>query len=274
MLKNTLIPLLLVALFTLPAQTGTAQSVISLEDVAKVTLVQGWRTKRGTHMAAIRISLAEGWKTYWRSAGEAGITPRFDWAGSENLQNVRFHWPTPKVFDPDGARSYGYKGEVVIPIELTPKQSGGGEIILHGQMEIGVCLDVCVPMAVTIKGAFAQGGTPDPLITASLKHHPISADSADVRSTTCRIEPIDDGLRIAATINLPKQGGDEIVVFELPDPSIWIAESTTTRKGRQLTATTELVPANAAPFMLSRSDIRMTVFGKNGTVDIQGCSAG
>ncbi|MGR3291306.1 MAG: protein-disulfide reductase DsbD domain-containing protein [Paracoccaceae bacterium] len=259
---------------TLAPTLGRAQSLLSLEDVAKVTILPGWRTPQGTHMAAIQISLADGWKTYWRSAGESGIKPRFDWSGSINLSGVEIHWPIPTVFDPDGSRSYGYKGVVTIPIELTPRQANGGPIQIRGQMEIGVCEDICVPMTVSLRVDLPQSGAPVAAIIASLAQRPTSAVKAGVRSVTCDIQPISDGLRVSATINLPNQGGREIVVFELPDQSIWIDESKSSREGRYLTAITEFVPASGTPFLLSRSDIRMTVFGKNGVVDIQGCTAG
>jgi len=86
MFRQSLLVPLLAAMFAVPANQGTAQSFLSLDDVAKVTVLPGWRTATGNHMAAIRIELAEGWTTYWRSAGESGIPPRFDWSGSGNLK--------------------------------------------------------------------------------------------------------------------------------------------------------------------------------------------
>ena len=35
--------------------------------------------------AGVEIKLKAGWKTYWRYPGDAGVPPRFDWSGSENL---------------------------------------------------------------------------------------------------------------------------------------------------------------------------------------------
>jgi DsbC/DsbD-like thiol-disulfide interchange protein len=274
MFKRTLPALVSAALFALSPVPGISQSLLSLEDIAKVSVLPGWRTPEGTHMAAIRIEMAEGWKTYWRRAGESGITPRFDWSASSNLAKVDIHWPTPKVFDPDTSRSYGYKGVVVIPVELTPVQSASGPIAVRARMDIGVCEEICVPMTVDLRADLQNAGDIDPAITASLDHRPTGASQAGLRSATCTVEPISDGLRISAELNLPKQGGDEVVVFELPDQSIWIDEAQSTRKGRRLTAVTDVVPPNAEPFLLARSDIRMTVFGKNGVVDVQGCTGG
>ncbi len=274
MFKNTLIPLVTGAILALTPSAGIAQNFLSLDDIANVTMLPGWRTETGTHMAAIRIELAPGWKTYWRSAGAGGIAPRLDWSGSENLENVDVHWPIPTVFDPDAARSYGYTGTVVVPIELTPGHAVDGTISVRGQMDIGVCELVCIPMSVILEAELPNSGQRDPAIKASLANRPVAAETAGLRSAKCSVEPISDGLRISAELNLPDQGGDEVVVIELPDQSIWIAETQSVRKGRYLKAVTDLVPANAAPFLLTRSDIRMTVFGSNGTVNIQGCTAG
>src|SRR5690606_19912095 len=46
------------------------------------------RVKVGVH-----VRLAPGWKTYWRSPGEAGLPPNFDWSGSRNLKDVSISWP-------------------------------------------------------------------------------------------------------------------------------------------------------------------------------------
>ena len=48
-------------------------------------------------MAAVEIRLAPGWHTYWRVPGEAGIPPRFDWSGSQNLAAVAYEWPRPEI---------------------------------------------------------------------------------------------------------------------------------------------------------------------------------
>jgi suppressor for copper-sensitivity B len=38
--------------------------------------------------AGLHILLGEGWKTYWRSPGDAGMPPRMDWSGSTNVASV------------------------------------------------------------------------------------------------------------------------------------------------------------------------------------------
>ncbi len=73
---------------------------------------------------------------------------------------------------------------------------------------------------------------------------------------------------------MPQLGRDEIAVFELPDQMIWISEAHSRRTGQTLSATTELVPPSNRPFVLDRSDVRITVLAAGRAVDIWGCSAG
>ena len=137
------------------------------------------------------------------------------------------------MFDPEASRSYGYFGMVVIPIELTPDRSASGPISLRARMDIGVCEDICIPMSVQLQAELPNSGSRDPAITASLAHRPTSGAAAGLRSATCSVELISDGLRISADLDLPQQGGDEIVVLNCP-----INQSGSTRPNQPARAAT------------------------------------
>jgi len=270
MIKKTLLlcGLLFGLLTSADAQTGGAVP----DNVMDLSVLQGYRTHSGTHMAALRIQLKPGWKTYWRAPGDGGIPPQFDWSGSQNIKAVTFHWPSPKVAFVNGLRTIGYMDEVIIPIEFSLR-SKTGPTSLKGRVDLGICKDICVPMSVAFAAALPKNSTkPDPLIRAALKKVPIPAAKAGVKNVMCTIEPISDGLRVTATLTLPAMGGKEVTVIEAPDQSIWVSEATTKRVGNTLTATSEMVPPSNAPFLLERSNIRITVIGSNHAVDILGCT--
>ena len=107
-------------------------------------LLPGWAEPDGARMAGLRIALAPGWKTYWRNPGEAGIPPRFDWTGSQNVAEVAVIWPRPHAFDSYGYQTIGYKGDVTLPLRVTPKDPAR-PVALRLALEYGVCADVCVP---------------------------------------------------------------------------------------------------------------------------------
>lgn len=243
------------------------------EGVAQIDVLPGWTTPQGTRMAAIRLTLAPGWKTYWRAPGDAGIPPAFSWQGSQNIAAAQFHWPVPQVFDQNGMRSIGYADQVVIPVELTPLQPGGA-LHMAGEVDLGVCQDVCVPLRLHFDAALPPDGGRDASIVAALVDRPLTAAEAQVGAVTCTTEPGSGGLWLTTTIAIPSLGGEEVVVFETDDPQVWVSEAATARSGGQLTATAELVHAAGGAITLDRSALRITVLGSERAADITGCVAG
>lgn len=249
-----------------------AASAQSFDDVVEGRLLNGWRMEDGRHMAAIRLTLAPGWKTYWRVPGDAGIPPQFDWSRSVNVARVAVHWPIPSVFDQNGFTSVGYAGEVVMPLEVTPK--GDGEIALGGDVQIGVCQDICIPVWLQVGGALrADASAGSEMIRSVLANQPMTASEAQVGAVSCQVEPISDGMRVTVALSMPPIAGDEAAVLEYSDPEIWVSEAQTERDGNQLVAVADLVPPNAQPFALSREGLRFTVLGEGRAVDIRGCTA-
>ena len=114
-------------------------------EIVEATLLEGWRTEDGSHMTALSLTLAPGWKTYWRAPGDAGIPPYFDWSGSENLGAGRLHWAVPEVYFINGMRSIGYETAVMIPMEIEPK-AATEPIRIASDVTLGVCEEICIPV--------------------------------------------------------------------------------------------------------------------------------
>lgn len=253
-----------------PAQTPGPSEGHSPEDVVQIELLEGWRRADGSHMAGLLVRLAPGWKTYWRAPGEAGIPPHLQLRARNGLLATQIHWPVPEVFDSNGMRSIGYSSDVIFPLELTLAE-GTGAFRLAGRIDLGVCHDICMPVSINLRGTLPAGGRPDPSIAAALANRPLSGSEAGAGRVTCAVTPIRDGLRVVASIPLPRQGREETVVFELPDPAIWISEATVDRHGGTLTATADIVPPDAGPFAMDRSSLRMTVLADDAAVELRGC---
>lgn len=259
------------AVLAVCAGPGLAQGT---GDMVQVELLPGWRAADGSHMAAVRLDLAPGWKTYWRSPGEAGVPPLFNWRGSGNLGAVEVMWPAPKPVPQFGYMTIGYDRDVVVPLKIRPK-ARGRDINLQGQLEIGVCKDICVPVSVNVSqvlpGAVKK---PDPAIVAAMVARPYAASEAGVTDVACRLSPVEGGVQLTAAIRMPKLGVSEYAVIEARDPKIWVAETETTRQGGQLIAQTVLQHVDGRAFAVDRSGLRFTVLSRGKAVDIQGCSAG
>ena len=254
------------------ALLATSAVVDVTDGIARVDVLPGWQTSDGHQMAGLRITLAPGWKTYWRAPGDAGIPPQFSFAGSGNVASASVMWPVPDVFDQNGMRSIGYHDGVVIPLNVTP--DGNGPMRLSGQINIGVCEEICVPVNLEFDALLPAGGGRDPAIVAAMINRPLSAEEAGVRSATCRMVPSDNGISVTVALTLPKSGNAEVVVIETDDPEIWVSEADVTRTGQTLTATSDLVHVTQGAFALDRSALRFTVLGDTQAVDIHGCTAG
>ncbi|TCP62865.1 disulfide bond corrector protein DsbC [Rhodovulum bhavnagarense] len=258
----------LVVLVAQPRLAGAAD-----DQILNAEILPGWQTASGTYMAGLRLDLAPGWKTYWRAPGDAGIPPRFDWSGSDNLADVQVHWPRPKLFSNNDMRTIGYETQVVLPVELTPARPGE-PIALRARIELGVCHDICMPMDLDLAAPLPAAGTgrQQAPIRAALAARPMPGDQAQVGEVLCAVEPISDGIRLTAKIDVPELGDGEAAVFELGDPSIWVSEAQTLRAGQTMVAHADLVPVSGRPFELDRASVRITLLSTEQAIDIRGCA--
>jgi DsbC/DsbD-like thiol-disulfide interchange protein len=271
MLKNLL---KISSVLTLLATPIAAGEYAAQKGLKAIEFLDGWRTESGTHMTAIRISLEDGWKTYWRAPGGNGIPPNFVWAGSKNVASMKIHWPSPKIYIQDGIRTIGYKGDFILPIEIQPTISGQ-PIKLKSRVDYGICSDVCIPVTSRIETYLGTtGASHQNAIKAALNNRPKSGKSSGVRSVSCRVDPSKDGLLITASITFkntaPKM---QHTVIEFASPNIWINQASSKTAGKSISAQAELVSYSNEPFYLDRSKLRLTLIGKSRSIEIMGCPA-
>jgi len=264
--------LVIAALINGPFST-TAVNAGGVEDIVQLNVMDGGQSKDGTYLGAIHLSLADGWKTYWRAPGDAGIPPEFNWRGSRNVGAVSFIWPAPGVFDQNGMQSIGYVDQLVLPVRVTPANPAE-PVQLKGAMDLGVCQDVCIPARLKFNHTLDADATRNPAIVAALAQRPYSSREAGVSQVSCTLQPTADGFQIEAHITMPSAGSPEAAVIEPGNPAIWAAPPETSREGDTLIAKSELINQAGDPFALDRSQVRITVLGSRHAVDIQGCSAG
>lgn len=259
------------AIVTGGASVAMAQGVRP-SDVVTAELRPGWRTAEGVHIAALHLRLAEGWITYWRVPGEGGFAPRIDWSETANIAHVTKHWPLPRVFAFEGYSSIGYAGELVLPIEITPRNRDDA-ITLDALATIGVCLDVCMPVDLRLRGNLGSATTPDPVIQAALARAPLPATQVGLSAVRCAIEPKGGNrMRLRAAMDLPPLGADERMIIELPGSKLRVRQGESTRNGSTLEGIAEISARRDMPLSVERGQIRLTVLSDSGGVEHRGCS--
>ena len=131
---------------------------------AKMRLITATRPDSQRIDAALEVMLEKGWKTYWRSPGESGIPPFFDFSQSSNIVDAKVRFPTPTYFNELGTEIVGYKNRVVFPIQLKVG-SFGKPIVLQLRTVIGICGEVCIPVQAKI--SVKETGTIGPAFDVS-----------------------------------------------------------------------------------------------------------
>lgn len=131
-----------------------------------------------TITAGVEMKLPPGWDTYWRTPGETGLPPVFDWQGSQNLRSAKVLWPAPTRYVSFGIQYFGYSDDVVFPIMVVPRTSGAA-VGLHLNLHFLVCKGICVPqqrtLTLEIPAGEAKTNVNKPLLAAALKNIPSDA---------------------------------------------------------------------------------------------------
>lgn len=259
----------IVLLFISALPAAAQQATPGLESAA---LLGGWPMANGHRMVALELRLQPGWKTYWRSPGDTGIPPSFDWSGSENLGEVTIHWPRPEVIESAGETTFGYHDTLILPIEVAPRDPGQA-VDIRGQVDFGLCQDICVPARAELQMAPA-GRFQDPRILQALDDVPrIAATPAQ-----CRIEEIADGMRVTATLPAlpalkiaPAPAPAPAVAMELARAGIWVSQPETTLRDGEVVATSDFIDATGKPFALDPAQLRLTLIAGAAAVEFSGC---
>ena len=138
-------------------------------------------------LGGINFKLDPGWKTYWRTPGDSGVPPRFDFSKSENVEAVTVLWPAPRAF-PDGAGgvALGYHNEIVIPLRIAVRDASK-PVTLKADIQYAVCEKLCVPAQADLSLPFTSvASTEDSTLSAALDRVPKPANVGDPNPLTIR----------------------------------------------------------------------------------------
>ena len=250
-----------------------AQAIVSMgQSFVEARLLPGEREPAGSRLAGLRLTMTPGWKTYWRSPGEAGIPPRLDWSQSDNVSSVEVLWPAPVVFESFGMKTIGYEDRVVFPVRIQPEDPNEPvSLVVEGQ--IGVCREVCVLEQFEL----SEEITPDQRPIGAKQIHravrtvPMSSEKAGLEVLSCRITGAGRDRTMTAELASDQLGDNPQVLVEGHE-NLWVQSTRVEHTGSTLRVGAELrTPKDVS--WVDRSSVRMTVLANGFAVDIQGCIA-
>ena len=116
---------------------------------------------------ALRQQIQPGWHTYWSNPGESGLPTTINWSLPRGFAAAAILWPTPERFKAGPVVSYGYEGEVLLPIILDVPNAlrPDSTITLNAHVGWLACSDICIPEEADVDLSVQVGETsrPDPL---------------------------------------------------------------------------------------------------------------
>ena len=94
------------------------------------------------------MKMDEGWHTYWKNAGEAGLPPQIRWSLPEGFVAGEVQWPLQqKHLESGDMLTYGYEKENMLLVPLTAPRTllPGSSVMLKAAVNWLECEHVCVP---------------------------------------------------------------------------------------------------------------------------------
>lgn len=150
----------------------------------------------------LEFTLAPGWKIYWRTPGEAGLSPVIDLSESATPGlSGSFRWPLPTRFDAFGFDNFGYENAVILPFDVTGHVADS-PVRITADLEALACAEICVPLAGRLELEI-----PDGAVMPSRHAQAIAQFAAMVprRADQTGVSPSAPTLRIAAAA--PREEG-------------------------------------------------------------------
>lgn len=142
--------LLLLVLFVtvlVPARALLAQPIVSehvtTELIAETRTIEAGRP----FWLGLRMEMEEHWHTYWANPGDSGMATTITWELPPGFSAGPIHWPTPQKLPTPGLMTYGFEGEILLLVEITPPTTlpVGSPVRIGAKAEWLVCKEACLP---------------------------------------------------------------------------------------------------------------------------------
>ena len=215
----------------------------------------------------VRVALGSGWKTYWKSPGEAGLPPEFDWAQSSNLKGAEIQWPAPRRMTILGVETIGYTHEVVFPVRIQINDPQR-ETRLRLKLTVYACSTICVREDRDLT-AIIFPGSDDPAAQSAIDgwRGKVPQSTSNVLTVTSleRIASDPPHLRINVASTSPLE---DIDVFVESDPAVYADRPQIETGANGGASLTVAFPSQSAAAIRAQSLSATVVAGDNSVVAV------
>jgi DsbC/DsbD-like thiol-disulfide interchange protein len=194
-----------------PAHAADASPWVK-DNYSSIRLIAGAnKTGAESLSAGIEIKMQPGWHTYWRYPGDSGVPPRFSFAGSDNLASATVLFPAPHAFTDEAGTTIGYKGNVILPVSVVPRQKDK-PVTLRAKIDYAICEKLCVPAEARLELTLDRtSGADNAALAAAEAHVPQPVSAAEAGLTARRAN--DDKRKPLVFVDLTADTGQQVALF-------------------------------------------------------------
>ena len=167
----------------------------------------------GVVRGVLQIEPKDGWITYWREPGEAGIPPQITPDPTSGAMLTAMAYPVPKLIENGDITDIGYDHAVNLPFQLkVTDPAAGGKIDLTAF--IGVCQNICIPFEAKFsidRGTAGDDDSEERRLLEEARETLPEAASDDFKVIDFHITP--DKTMLGVQLQLPENAPKETEIF-------------------------------------------------------------
>jgi DsbC/DsbD-like thiol-disulfide interchange protein len=173
-------------------------------------------------------------------------------------------YPTPKISWLGGNRNIGYDTRVIFPLQLSVDNTA--DITLIGRVEIGVCRELCMPVALDLSTRLPAQAPVDRLIETARAAVP----KPGAGKLTCAFSSAEDGMKLELGVPSAEHAFDHAAI-ELDNQRLWVDTPKLERQNGRLMITAQIITPTGQPMAIGRDGVTTTLFAPNGAIEYRGC---
>ncbi|RAL96411.1 protein-disulfide reductase DsbD domain-containing protein [Agrobacterium sp. MS2] len=167
----------------------------------------------GVVRGVLQIEPKDGWITYWREPGEAGIPPQITPDPTSGAMLTAMAYPVPTLIENGDITDIGYDHAVSLPFQLkVTDPAAGGKIDLTAF--IGVCQNICIPFEAKFsidRGTAGDDDSEERRLLEEARETLPEAASDDFKVIDFHITP--DKTMLGVQLQLPENAPKETEIF-------------------------------------------------------------
>ncbi|MGR3513207.1 MAG: protein-disulfide reductase DsbD family protein [Paracoccaceae bacterium] len=215
----------------------------------------------GPLQVGVDIRLNEGWKTYWRSPGDAGYPVTVDWSGSDNAEPAQMQWPAPHRFSLFDLDTFGYGERIVFPVNVIVPDSAR-PVQLNAVVDYLLCKEICVPQTASVSLTLDPGtptaGPDAQLIDLYQSQVPGDGSQSGLSLDDVTLSDTGSGIAVRVSSVFPLTSAD--VIAEGPEDFLFSRPAIDLKEdGLGFTATLRVETFDGMPADLAGKDLTLTI---------------